>query len=180
MRSCVLKRVEARARVLREGWSMGTNEGEREREKERKTHQRGRQSEGGSSECANEANVASVDPRVNSGANEEGGTDGRNESARGKRGEVRSEAPDTGLPDHGNGRCRDPICFRALPTPSHPLLHRSLLPESVPSVEQARGIFYTTQDTLLLTCRGEGSLLVVEEKREADDHIGMMCIGIYT
>jgi len=34
-------------------------------------------------------------------------------------------------------------------------------------VEQARGIFYTTQDTLLLTCRGEGSLLVVEgrEKR---------------
>jgi len=39
-------------------------------------------------------------------------------------------------------------------------------------VEQARGIFYTTQDTLLLTCRGEGSLLVVEEKREADDHIG--------
>jgi len=35
------------------------------------------------------------------------------------------------------------------------------------SVEQARGIFYTTQDTLLLTCRGEGSLLVVEgrEKR---------------
>jgi len=39
-------------------------------------------------------------------------------------------------------------------------------------VEQARGIFYTTQDTLLLTYRGEGSLLVVEEKREADDHIG--------
>ena len=39
-------------------------------------------------------------------------------------------------------------------------------------VEQVRGIFYTTQDTLLLTCRGEGSLLVVEEKREADDHIG--------
>jgi len=39
-------------------------------------------------------------------------------------------------------------------------------------VEQVRGIFYTTQNTLLLTCRGEGSLLVVEEKREADDHIG--------
>ena len=38
-------------------------------------------------------------------------------------------------------------------------------------VEQARGIFYTTQNTLLLTYRGEGSLLVVEEKREADDHI---------
>ena len=47
-------------------------------------------------------------------------------------------------------------------------------------VEQARGIFYTTQDTLLLTCRGEGSLLVVEGKREADDHICMMDIGIYT
>jgi len=39
-------------------------------------------------------------------------------------------------------------------------------------VEQAHGIFYTTQDTLLLTCKGEESLLVVEEKREADDHIG--------
>jgi len=38
-------------------------------------------------------------------------------------------------------------------------------------VEQARGIFYTTQDTLLLTYRGEGNLLVVEERREADDHI---------
>jgi len=25
------------------------------------------------------------------------------------------------------------------------------------SVEQVRGIFYTTQDTLLLTCGGEGS-----------------------
>ena len=44
--------------------------------------------------------------------------------------------------------------------------------ESVPiHVEQARGIFYTTQDTLLLTCRGEESLLVVEGKREADDYI---------
>jgi len=47
-------------------------------------------------------------------------------------------------------------------------------------VEQARGIFYTTQDTLLLTYRGEGNLLVVEERREVDDHIGMMDMGIYT
>ena len=39
MRSRVLKRVEARARVLREGGSMGTRE--RERERERKTHWRG-------------------------------------------------------------------------------------------------------------------------------------------
>ena len=50
----------------------------------------------------------------------------------------------------------------------------------VPIVEQARGIFYTTQDTLLLTCRGEGSLLVVEEKREADDHIVHGGHSIYT
>ena len=49
----------------------------------------------------------------------------------------------------------------------------------VGGVEQARGIFYTTQDTLLLTYRREGSLLVMEEKREADDCIGMMDIGIY-
>jgi len=47
-------------------------------------------------------------------------------------------------------------------------------------VEQVRGIFYTTQDTLLLTYRGEGSLLVVEGKREADDHNCMVGIGIYT
>ena len=33
-------------------------------------------------------------------------------------------------------------------------------------VEQARGIFYTTQDTLLLTLWGEGSLLVVEEREK--------------
>ena len=58
MRSRVLKRVEARVHVLREGGSMGT----RERERERKTHRRGQRSEGGSSECVNEANVASVDP----------------------------------------------------------------------------------------------------------------------
>jgi len=48
------------------------------------------------------------------------------------------------------------------------------------SVEQARGIFYTTQDTLLLTCRGEGSLLMVEDKGEADYHNCMRGIGIYT
>ena len=33
-------------------------------------------------------------------------------------------------------------------------------------VEQACGIFYTTQDTLLLTYRGEGSLLMVEEREK--------------
>jgi len=46
-------------------------------------------------------------------------------------------------------------------------LSRSAGSTTVNGVEQARGIFYTTQDTLLLTCRGEESLLVVEgrEKR---------------
>jgi len=48
----------------------------------------------------------------------------------------------------------------------------TLLADQENFVEQVRGIFYTTQDTLLLTYRRGESLLVVEGKREADDHIG--------
>ena len=48
------------------------------------------------------------------------------------------------------------------------------------TVEQARGIFYTTQDTLLLTLWERGEFAGGGRKREVDDHIGMMCIGIYT
>jgi len=53
----------------------------------------------------------------------------------------------------------------------HPLEWVSRVAPAVPVVEQVCGIFYTTQDTLLLTYREEGSLLVVEEKREVDDYI---------
>jgi len=56
----------------------------------------------------------------------------------------------------------------------------TVAPHQVHIVEQARGIFYTTQDTLLLTYKGEGSLLVVEgrEKRMIIFHGGHRYIYI--
>jgi len=121
----------------------------------------------------NEVNVASVDPRVNSGTSEGGGTDGRRgwtqaEESDGGEGGTELGARGSRL-DHGNGRCHDrEVPCQGLQIGLHlffPLRFRSSRP-LLPSVPPSSLVPEFTQGSTLATFTSFTHLLLPPSLRQ--------------